>query len=180
MMRLMSLCLLTVAAFSLTSPTLGAEPNSLVEQLKFLEPMVGKTYRGEFAGSTPEKPIVDISRWERAINGQAVRILHSINNGEYGGETIMMWDAERKKIAYWYFTTAGFHTEGTMEVEGSRWTSTEKVTGSKNGITEVRATSEVSGDGKLVVRSQYLQKDTWIKGHEVTYSLSPDSKVVFK
>ncbi len=174
----MILCTILVPCF--LAYTIAAEPSGLVEQLKALEPMVGKTFRGEFSGSTTEKPVVDISRWERALNGQAVRTLHSINDGEYGGETIMMWNAELKKISYWYFTTAGFHTTGTMEIEGTRWTSVEKVTGNKNGITEVKATSELTSEGKLLVQSQYLKNGNWVKGHEVTYAESPTSKVIFK
>jgi hypothetical protein len=44
-----------------------------------IRPLSGKTWRGVFANSTPEKPVVDIARWELALNGQVVRILHSIN-----------------------------------------------------------------------------------------------------
>ncbi len=179
-MRIAS-CLLATLLF--LSPQTSSKPEpqpTLHEQLKIFEPLLGKTFRGEFADSTPEKPKVDVSRWERAMNGQAVRILHSVNHGEYGGETIIMWDKEKKSIAYWYFTTAGFHTEGTMMSADNEWTSTEKVVGNASGITEVKATSQFTSDGKLIVRSQYLSKGKWEKGHEVTYHPSPDAKVVFK
>lgn len=152
----------------------------LAAELKAFAPMVGKTFRGEFANSTAEKPIIDISRWERAMNGKAVRILHSINDGEYGGESIIMWDAQRKVVAFWYFTTAGFQTTGTMNIEGNVWTSLEKVTGSAAGITEVKAVQELMEDGRLVVRSEYFKNGAWEKGRETTYKESPDSQVKFK
>jgi len=154
--------------------------NTLTAELKVFEPLIGKTFRGEFANSTPEKPIVDISRWERAMNGKAVRNLHSVNRGEYGGETIIMWDAKQKKIAFWYFTSAGFYTSGTFDINGNTWTSLEKVTGNENGITEVKATSQLSEDGKLSVKSQYLKDGQWVPGNERLYTVANDEQVVFK
>lgn len=158
----------------------SAESGQLIPELKFFEPFIGKTFRGEFANSTPEKPMFDVSHWERAMNGRAIRILHSVNDGEYGGETIVMWDSEKKQLRSWYFTTAGFHTEGSFAIEGNRLISTEKVTGNENGITEVRATSELKADGHLSVKSEYLAKGAWVPGHEITYQPAPDAKVVFK
>lgn len=154
--------------------------DQLIPELKFFESFIGKTFRGEFANSTPEKPMFDVSHWERAMNGRAIRMLHSVNDGEYGGETIVMWDSEKKQLRSWYFTTAGFHTEGSFAIEGNRLISTEKVTGNENGITEVKATSELQADGILSVKSEYLAKGAWVPGHEITYKPAPDAKVIFK
>ncbi len=157
-----------------------AQENSLTPELAGLQPLIGKSFRGEFSKSTPEKPVVDVSSWERALNGKAVRMLHSINNGEYGGETVFMWDAQQKQVAYWYFTTAGFTTKGTVQFDKNQWTSIEEVTGNANGITKVRATSTLKDDGSLHVKSEYLSGEKWTPGHEVTYKPSSDAKVVFK
>lgn len=156
------------------------EPTDLVAELKVFERLVGKTFRGEFANSTPEKPLFDVSRWERAMNGRAIRILHSVNEGEYGGETIVMWDPDQRQIRFWYFTTAGFHTTGHFEIEGEKWSSLEKVVGNENGITEVKATSELTPDGHLKVSSQYLHNGAWVKGHEIDYVESSEAQVLFK
>ena len=56
--------------------------NEVITELQALQPFIEKTWKGEFANSTPENPKQDISRWERALNGTAIRILHSVNNGE--------------------------------------------------------------------------------------------------
>ena len=152
----------------------------LVPELSVFEPLLGKTFRGEFVGSTPEKPVYDVSKWERAMNGKAIRVLHSVNDGAYGGETIIMWDAKEKKIGFWYFTTEGFFTQGHFEINGKVWTSTEKVTGNANGITEVKATSTLADDGSLHVSSQYLTNGKWEKGHEIKYQSAPDAEVKFK
>ncbi len=86
----------------------AARPVELEPHLAALRPLVGKTWRGVFPNSKPDKPVVDVSRFEIALNGQAVRSLHSINDGEYGGETLMVWDKEKQAVVYYYFTTGGF------------------------------------------------------------------------
>ena len=48
------------------------EINSLSEHLKPFERYLGKTFKGEFATSTKEKPVFDVSHWERALNGRAI------------------------------------------------------------------------------------------------------------
>ena len=157
----------------------GGEDN-LAEALKPFAPLLGKTWKGEFKNSTPEKPLFDVARWERALNGQAVRVLHSVNDGAYGGETLITWDANKKSLAYWYFTTAGFRTEGTMKHEGGQWIGQESVAGAAGGITEVKSTSKILPDGRLQVKAEYLKDGKWDGGREVVYKLAPEAKVIFK
>ncbi len=154
--------------------------DSLATPLLPLKPFLGKTWKGEFANSTAEKPLFDVFRWERALNGQAVRSLHSVNNGIYGGETIYFWDRKQNAIVYFYFTTAGFYTRGSLTVSGEQLISEEEVTGNANGITRVRSISILTPEGKLQVASEYLQNGQWTPGHAVTYTESPDAEVLFK
>lgn len=149
-------------------------------QLEKFRPLLGKTWRGEFKNSTPEKPVVDISKWERALNGQAVRTLHSINQGEYGGETLIFWSEEKKSLVYHYFTTANFQTTGTMTFDGTKFTSLEKVSGQAGGITEVKAVGEVRADGSLLIKSEYFKNGEWTPGRETVYREDPKAEVVFK
>ena len=108
-------CLLTfIGSLPVALGLLAAEAPSLDPHLEPLRPWLGKTWKGEFKNSTPDKPTVDIARWERALNGKAVRVLHSINDGVYGGESIVTWDEKKQAVTYHYFTTAGFMTIGTM------------------------------------------------------------------
>jgi hypothetical protein len=60
------------------------EMNNLSITLKVFEPYIGKTYKGEFSESTPEKPVFDVQYWERILNGNGIKITHSVNDGEYG------------------------------------------------------------------------------------------------
>ncbi|MFO1063511.1 MAG: hypothetical protein U0892_06560 [Pirellulales bacterium] len=172
--------------FSLCSVSLFAQESkssdakAISEHLKPFAPLLGKTYRGVFKNSTPDKPMIDVSRWERAMNGNAVRILHSLNDGMYGGESILIWDTEKKKLACWYFTTAGFRTEGIVELDGDRkWIITEKVIGASN-VSEVRSVSELTPDGKLSIRAEFFENGKWEVKRETVYEESPGSEVKFK
>lgn len=146
--------------------------------LEALRPFV-KTWKGEFANSTPDKPLFNVERWEYALNNQAIRITHSVNEGTYGGETIVYVDKAQNQLVYFYFTTAGFMTSGTMNVEnGKRFTALEKVYGNEGGVTEVKSTVELLPDGRMKTSSQYLKDGSWTDGHAITYSEAPDAKVI--
>jgi len=69
----------------LTTNLYAAEEAKLESHLEPLRPLLDKTWKGPFKRSTPDKPVVDVMRWERALNGKAVRVLHSVNDGNYGG-----------------------------------------------------------------------------------------------
>ena len=162
------------------STTAADNQPPLDSHLEPLRPLLGKTWKGVFNGSKPEKPTVDVARWERALNGQAVRLLHSINQGAYGGETLFLWNEKSKAVEYFYFTTAGFMTTGTMEVKNGKIETRETVKGEAGGVTEVRGTSEILAGGKFHVKAEYLKNGEWSLGHEVTYEEDPTSQVVFK
>lgn len=158
----------------------AADETTLNPHLALLQPLLGKTMKGEFTESTPEKPIINVQRWERALSGQAVRVTHSINNGVYGGETLFVWDEKKQAVAYYYFTTAGFMTIGTIKSENGHLIANESVSGAAGGITEVRSTSEILPDGKFHVKAEYSKEGKWTLGHEVTYAETPDAKVIIK
>lgn len=158
----------------------GADSPSLNPHLAPLQPLLGKTWKGTFKNSKPDHPILDVSRWERALNGQAVRQVHSINGGVYGGETMFIWDEKKQTVAYYYFTTGGFMTTGTLQVKDGHFVTSELVTGDADGVTEVRGTSEIQSDGKFHVKAEYLKNGQWSLGHEVTYEEDPASQVIFK
>jgi hypothetical protein len=158
----------------------AAETAPLVKELEPFRPFLGKTWRGEFKNSTPENPVVDVSRWERALNGQAVRVIHSINHGAYGGESFFRWDKDKAAFVFHYFTTAGFMTTGTATFTDGKLVSHEQVTGSANGVTEVRATSEFRADGTLFVKAEYRKNGEWSPGRETLYREDPKAEVKFK
>jgi hypothetical protein len=162
--------------------TLGAgiEGAELDPRLAALKPLVGKTWRGEMSPPGAAKAVVDVHRFELALGGRAVRSVHSINDGEYGGETLFTWDDEKKTIVYTYVTTAGFYTIGTMKAAGDDLESHELVRGTTGGVREVKATSRVLPDGRLQVKSRHLKGGEWADGHEVRYVEDPKAVVRFK
>ena len=179
-MRIRCLAVWFLAVFTGFGALRGADAPSLDPHLEPLRPWLGKTWRGEFQNSTPEKPVVDVALWERALNGKAVRITHSINDGSYGGETLMIWDEAKKTLKYHYFTTAGFTTEGTITFDGAVLVTHEKVSGSAGGVTEVRGRTEMKPDGSFLVKTEYLKEGTWVPARETLYKEAPGAVVKFR
>jgi hypothetical protein len=157
----------------------GTEP-PLDQHLEFLRPLLGKTWKGEFKGSTPEKPMIDIARWERALNGKAVRIVHSLNAGLYGGESIIIWDDAAHAVIYYYFTTAGFMTKGTITNRQAKIITHEVISGAAGGVTEVRGQTELRTDGTIFVKTEHLKDSVWTPGRETTYREDPSALAIFK
>jgi hypothetical protein len=179
-MKMPYIVALFIASWGISWAGLGGEPAPLDPHLEPLRPLLDKTWKGQFQNSKPENPTIDVARWERALNGRAVRIVHSINDGIYGGEILVMWDAKKQEVAYYYFTTAGFNTIGTMRFENGKFITHELVTGSGEGITEVRGTNQINPDGSFHVKSEHLTNGQWLPGHEVTYREDASAKVVFR
>ena len=174
-------CLLAgVSLLAGAASLVAADSPSLHPRLEPLRPMLEKTWKGTFKSSTPEKPVVDVARWERALNGKAVRILHSVNNGAYGGESLVTWDEAKQSVVYHYFTTAGFMTTGTMSFKDGKVTTHEVVKGKADGVTEVRGETELRPDGTLGVKTEHLKNGEWSAGREVIYKEDPEARVVFK
>lgn len=169
---------LIVAFCSFTS--FAAEP-VLHAELEIFRPFLDSHWEGDLTEPGKEKKMIDRSVWSRALNGQAIKTMHSINDGEYGGETMIFWDQKQKKIAYYYFTTAGFYTHGTMTYNAATKTieALEKVENNAQGITLVRSSSVLDEKGRLTVNSEYLQKGKWVKGHSALYKRVPKTEVKF-
>ncbi|HEX9808787.1 MAG TPA: hypothetical protein VGC25_04190, partial [Alphaproteobacteria bacterium] len=68
--RFMALLLVLTSAIAS-----AAEPSPHLEPF---QPFVGKTWK---ALVDPEKGVHDVARWELALGGQVVRILHSVGDG---------------------------------------------------------------------------------------------------
>lgn len=172
--------LIVTLAVLLFAGSLSLSAQDLDEKLAMFEPLVGKTWKGRLSAEGAETESWDVSRWERALNGKAVRILHSVNDGQYGGETLIIWNRESEQVEFYYFTTAGFFTQGTISGEFGNFTAHEYVTGNSNGITEVRSSSTLLEDGSLKGTSEYLKNGEWVPGHEIIYKEAPDAEVTFK
>ncbi len=154
--------------------------DTLSDHLEPLRPFLNKTWKGKVAETAEKLPIYDIAKWERILNGMGIRILHSVNDGAYGGETIIRWDSEKDSLVFYYFTTAGFYTSGTMKFEKGKLISNEHVKGNKNGISEVKAISQITAEGKMEVESQTFKDGEWSEAGLVVYVEDANARVIFK
>ncbi len=154
-------------------PVTAAAPH---RQLTQFEPYLDKTW---VAIVNPEKGTRDVARWERILGGQAIRMTHSVADGAYGGETIVMWDRAAEELVYTYFTTAGFFTRGSMSFqEDGSLTSAEAVHGHEDGITKVESIQSLLPDGQMQVRTRMLRNGVWEDRAEVLYRVDPTAKII--
>lgn len=175
----MKILWLILTLFSCSS--VAAEP-VLHPELEFFRPFLDSHWEGDLTEPGKDKKMIDRSIWSRALNGQAIKTVHSINHGDYGGETMIFWDQKQKKIAYYYFTTAGFYTHGTMTYNATTKSieALESVENNDQGITQVRSSSVLDERGMLTVSSEYLQNEKWVKGHSAVYKRVPQTEVKFR
>lgn len=167
---------LTGAVFNASA----AEEAALDPKLEPLRPWLGKIWKGELKDAKTGKASVDIARWERALNGKAVRILHSVDAGAYGGESIVRWDKKQNAVVYHYFTTAEFTTVGTMTFESGAITTDENVAGEAGGVSQVRGTITMGNDASYHVKTEYMKEGKWQVARETTYREDAGAAVVFK
>ncbi|MEO3878495.1 hypothetical protein [Rheinheimera fenheensis] len=167
----------------LLSGLVGAnETLPLHTKLEPFRPYLNQHWQGDLTQPGKTEKVIDRSLWSRALNGQAIKTVHSINNGEYGGESFIFWDEKKQSLAYYYFTTAGFYTHGTMEfnVQSGEIVALENVENNQNGITQVKSFSRILPDGTLQTKSSYLQNGNWVEGHSATYQPVAAQPIRFK
>lgn len=137
------------------------------------------TWEATFKSPDGKSEVYDVSHWERALNGKALRTLHSINNGDYGGESLMFWDKKKQQVVFYYFTTADFFTQGSIEfISENEFIAYEDVSGNADGITQVKSTSQLLDD-EMNVSTSYLKDGEWTKPENRTYRRS-NKQVIFK
>jgi len=138
------------------------------ETFGVLAGFAGRTYRGEPLEGSSEA-VADIQSWNWAIGGAGLSIRHALEDGSYGGETLVYHDKASDRLAYVYVTSAGFHTEGSFDInEDGSWTAVEEVTGHPS-ITKVRSNGHQRSDGSLMSASEYYQDDDWVPGTQFLY-----------
>ena len=166
----------------LSTATFATEQGSLHQKLEPLRPYLNQHWQGDLTQPGKAEKVIDRSLWSRALNGQAIKTVHSINDGQYGGESFIFWDESKQSLAYYYFTTAGFYTHGTMEFDArvGEIIALESVENNQNGITQVKSFSRIMPDGTLETKSSYLQNGNWVDGHSATYKPVAQQQIMFK
>ena len=142
------------------------------EKLTVFSPFIG-TWKAQFDDDT-----TDVSNWEWIMGGKALRIMHSINDGNYGGEALLHWNTDKEAITYRYVTTATFYTEGTITPTENGFDAHEIVFGNMGGITETRSSYSLE-EGEMRVWSQFLKDGEWAEKTQATYVKAADAEVRF-
>lgn len=167
---------LTVALFVALALPAAAE---LTPRLAPLAPYVGRTFTARMTPPGFEPATIDVQQWEEIMGGRAVRITHSINGGDYGGESLLFWDVTRETIAYWYVTTADFYTHGTMVAAGDSLVTHELVVGNAGDTTEVKGVWRRTADGHTVT-SQMMNAGQWQPKQTSEYKETPGAVPSFR
>ena len=151
----------------------------LSDHLIEMKPFIGNTYKGDFINSTKENPMFDVLSFERALNGNAIKVIHSVNNGEFVGETMVMWNPEKGGLQSWYFTSAGSLTIQNVQIRKNIFISIENVERNQNGITKVKTIMEVLNEDQIKKRTKYLMNNMWKDGSETLYNKVNGLKPIF-
>ena len=133
-------------------------------------PMIGRSWRGT---GTAGAGVEDIQRWDWAIGGHAVRVVHSVNGGAYAGETLIFRDRESGDYIFHYFTTGGFHTTGTMTPSGPGAFEIDETVHGAAGIKRLRTSAALGADGVYRVRSSTERDGQWVEAGGFDYREDP-------
>ncbi|PAP75614.1 hypothetical protein [Rubrivirga marina] len=165
-MRLLLLALLVSFA-----PTVAAQEWEPAEQLAPLAPLVGAPWRGTF--EQDGQSVTDVSRFEWAMRGQALRNVHTLEGGGYGGETLI-W-AEGDSLRFVYVTSGGFSTSGTGSVRTDGALVVEEAVEGHPEIDRVRSVSLVDAEGRLQTITEFRRQGAWSPGRSVMYVRTPEA-----
>ena len=151
----------------------------LSEKIQGFEIFLGKYFKGETFNSTKLKPISEVIHFKRILNGQAVRIVHSINEGEFGGETIITWNQKNNVLESIYFSTGGTIEHSVVTIKDNTIIFIEDVSNNKNSIKKVKNTYHLNRYGQLKKETKYYLNNMWVFSHSANYSESKSSEIIF-
>ncbi|WP_428407042.1 hypothetical protein [Hyphococcus sp.] len=138
--------------------------------------LAGRAWRGEGIGPNGQ-PVVDIAKYEMILGGRAFQSTHKLENGSYGGRTIIFFDEGAKRYIFHYFTTAGFHTTGEIVPTETGFTAVEQVQNHPE-FAEVRSEAFYGDKTIRVVSSHVTHDGDASSGEELVYKEIPSKGVL--
>ncbi len=132
--------------------------------------LVGRSWRGT---GTKDASVQDVQRWDWAVGGHAVRVVHSVNDGAYAGETLIFRDRDSGAYIFHYFTSGGFHSTGTMRPTGPGAFEVEETIHGLDGFPPMRSTLVMGEDGVNRSRSFKKEGDAWVEQGGFDYREDP-------
>ena len=172
----------SVIIYIFISFVFSKETNSkkLSNHLSGVENFIDKTFEGQFYNSTKKNPLKDIIHFNRILNGEAISISHSVNQGEYGGKYIITWNSERGRIESYYFSTGGEIKVSNVRIIDKEITIEEDFSKNENGIQKVKKIFRLNNEGLLENHIHYLMNNLWVKSHEMNYNQNDSAKIIFR
>ena len=152
----------------------------LSKHLAGLQNFIDKKFKGEFYNSTKEKPLFDVIHFESILNGSAICISHSVNDGEYGGKYIIIWNSDIGKVESYYFSTGGEIKVSKARIHNKEITIEDDYLKNENGIKKVRKIYKLNDIGQLENHIEYLLNNLWVKTHEMNYVENDSVKIIFR
>lgn len=132
--------------------------------------LIGRTWRGTGTGA---EAVEDIQRWDWAVGGHAVRVVHSVAGGAYAGETLIFRDRDSGAYVFHYFTSGGFHTSGIMRPVGPGEFAVEETVHGLDGFTTLRSTMTLGSDGVHRTRTSREVDGRWVESGGFDYREDP-------
>jgi hypothetical protein len=145
-------------------------------KLEELRPFLGVTWKGDLSDPGAKARRTDIVRYDRTLNGEVVRMLHSMNNGDFGGEMIIRFSEEKEAVEYHYFTSAGFYVQGIMTFRGGRMIAEDR---DAQGQPVIRTVRSLKGE-RLISKTQMYRDGGWTQGTEQFYEPAPEEKIRYR
>ncbi len=170
---------LTAAALMGGAPDVGMAqdlPTSSAPAQAFAPflPLIGKTWRGT---NVTQEGVGDVMRWDWAVGGHAVRIVHAVNGGVYGGETLIFPDKDSGQLIFHYFTTGGFHTTGVIRPTGPGAMEIEETVHGADGVEVLKSRATLGPDGVYRTRSLVERDGAWVEFGGFDYREDPAASV---
>lgn len=174
---LTAVCAVALMTPVLTTPVMAQEAVAYDARAAFapFTPLIGKTWRGQGVGPDGAR-VEDVARWEWAVGGHAVRVVHAVNGGVYGGETLIAKEGDG--YVFHYFTTGGFHTTGTMTVSAPGVLTIDETVHGASTIQRLRSRAEMGADGTYRVRSLTERDGAWVEAGGFDYRQDATARVV--
>lgn len=136
--------------------------------------LIGRTWRG--TGIGPDA-VEDIVRWEWAVGGHAVRAVHAVNGGVYGGETLIFPDRDSGRLIFHYFTSGGFHTTDDIAVAADGSLEINEAVHGVEGLESLRSTMRIATDGTYTTRGLVEREGQWVEFGGFDYRLDSRAQV---
>ena len=136
-----------------------------------LDRLVGTRWRGEPGESDKEhgQP-ADYSEWYKDLGGSVLVNRHVLEDGSYGGVTLVFRHRVTNALVFNYITSAGFRTSGSFTLnEDGTWSAEEDLEGLPH-IDKVRSTGRINEDGTMSSVSEFHGADGWTPGHTFVYT----------